>query len=167
MTNIFSKPPHFLYEHFIKRQREGVSFVVFFFFLISFISARLWVYAAAAGLIVDSLSSNIRGVHVHHFAYGILLSSVVGFLALVLPRHLFHLWKIKLAAFYGIGLGLTFDEFGMWLRLQDDYYLRHNYDAIIIIAIIFINIIYFNNLWKRLGLVVYKDFRRIFNWKLL
>ena len=148
---------NFLYEHFIKKQRDGVPFVVFLFFLISFSLARFWVYLANAGYVVDSLSSNVRGVHIHHFAYGILISSIIGFLALVLPRRFFHLWKLKLAAFYGIGLGLTFDEFGMWLRLQDDYYIRHGYDAVIIIAIIFINIIYFNNLWKRLGGTIYYD----------
>jgi hypothetical protein len=47
-----------------------------------------------------------------------------------------------------VGLGLTFDEFGMWLRLQDDYWSRLSYDAIIVISLFFINIVYFYSSWS-------------------
>lgn len=163
MKNIFSKPPHLIYEKFVKRQKEGLSFVIFLFFLITFIIARTWVYLSIQGVVISSLTRNVRGVHIHHFAWGILLTSIIGYLVFVLPREYFHLWKLKLAAFFGIGLGLTFDEFGMWLRLKDDFVIRHGYDAIITIAVIFINIIYFGNLWKKLGLLIYKDTKKLFS----
>lgn len=57
-----------------------------------------------------------------------------------------------IAAFYGIGLGLAYDEFGMWLMLKDNYWIRQSYDAIAIIAVILINIVYFNELWQKIFL---------------
>jgi hypothetical protein len=38
------------------------------------------------------------------------------------------------AVIYGIGLGLTFDEFGMWLHLNGDYWQRASFDAVIVLA---------------------------------
>ena len=98
----------------------------------------------------------IRGVHVHHLNFGIIILGITGFLALYDLRPWAHR---KLAVFYGIGLGLTFDEFALWLRLQDDYYARISYDAIIIIALILLNIIYFSDFWRRMGKVI----RRVFS----
>lgn len=141
----------FIHEKFVKRQKEGISFVIFAFFLLTFIVSRIWVYLSIRGLVPDSLTENIRGVHIHHFAYGFLVDCLVGFLALTLPTKYLSVWKVKLAAIFGIGLGWTFDEFGMWLRLKDEYVFRQSYDAIIIISIILINIVFFANFWKKLG----------------
>ena len=35
---------------------------------------------------------------------------------------------------YGIGLGLTFDEFGMWLHLGGSYWQRASWDAVVVVA---------------------------------
>jgi hypothetical protein len=40
----------------------------------------------------------------------------------------------KAAILYGIGLGLTFDEFGMWLHLGGGYWQRASLDAVLLIA---------------------------------
>lgn len=160
MTKTLFKPPVFLYEKFIKRQKEGIPFVVFFFFLLTFIFSRAWVYLAVKNIIPDSFTENIEGVHIHHFAYGIILNSLAGFFALTLPRNYFETWKIKLAILFGIGLGWTFDEFGMWLRLRDDYWIRQSYDAIIIISIFFINIVYFGRFWVKLFNKIRQEFSR-------
>jgi len=144
------KPPLYLYKKFIQKQKEGVSFVIFFFFFLTFILSRLWVYLAIKGLVPESFSQNIRGVHIHHFAYGIVVTIIVCYLALTLPHHYLEKWKLKLAVFFGIGLGWTFDEFGMWLRLEDEYWVRQSYDAIVILIIIFINIIYLGSFWLKL-----------------
>lgn len=138
--------------------------MVFFSFLVTFIIARTWVYLSILGVVPESFTENVRGVHIHHFTWGILLNSIIGYLILVLPRHLFQAWKLKLSALFGVGLALTFDEFGMWLRLKDVYFIRHSYDAVIIIAVLFINIIYFGTLWKELLSVIYKDIRKIDGW---
>jgi len=161
MKNILLQPPHFVYEKFVKKQKEGVSFIILLFFLITFIISRTWVYLSIVGILPSSLTRNIRGVHIHHFAWGILLNSLIGYLIFVLPSNYFHAWKTKLAALFGIGLALTFDEFGMWLRLKDNYTVRHGYDAIIIISLLFLNIIYFGRLWQRLLLLIVKDLKKI------
>ncbi len=157
VRGLFLKPPVFFYEKFIKRQKEGISFVIFSFFLLTFVVSRLWVYLAVKNIVPDSITENIEGVHIHHFAYGVVIVCLVGYFSLVLPARYFNLWKLKLAGLFGIGLGWTFDEFGMWLRLKDDYWLRQSYDAIIVLSVIFINIIYLANFWKR---TVSKIFRR-------
>jgi hypothetical protein len=59
--------------------------------------------------------------------------------------------RLRLAVFYGIALGLAYDEFAMWLELEDIYHSRTNYDAIITISLILLNIIYFTDFWKRWG----------------
>ena len=38
------------------------------------------------------------------------------------------------AIFYGIGLGLTFDEFGMWVHLGGSYWQNASVDAVMLIA---------------------------------
>ncbi len=150
MKQILLHPPRLFYEKFIAKQRKGVTFTVLLFFILAFILSRTYVYLAVKGIVPESLTQNIRGVHVHHFAWGILINTIVGYIALLLPREQFEEWKIKMSAMFGIGLGLTFDEFGMWLYLQDEYWVRQSYDAIIIIATFFINIVYLGKTWNRL-----------------
>lgn len=159
MTKLIFKPPIYLYEKFIKRQREGIPFIIFFFLLLTFAFSRLWVYLAIRGIVPESFSYNIRGVHIHHFAYGIAVTSIVCYLTLTLPRNYFEKLKLRLAAAFGIGLGWTFDEFAMWLRLEDEYWIRQSYDAIVILSVIFINLIYLGNFWKRLGRKIYWEIK--------
>jgi thiol:disulfide interchange protein len=52
------------------------------------------------------------GMHIHHYAYGIFILAVAGYLALIFVGDRARLW---IALLYGLGLGLTFDEFGMWI----------------------------------------------------
>ncbi len=55
----------------------------------------------------------IPGLHIHHYVYGIFILTAAGYLALVFKSHRATLW---IALLYGLGVGLTFDEFGMWLN---------------------------------------------------
>ena len=59
------------------------------------------------------------GLHIHHLFWGILLLMLVGLGALATraPR-----WHLRLALVYGVALGLTLDEFALWLRLADVYW---------------------------------------------
>ena len=44
-------------------------------------------------------------------------------------------WRLTFCSVvYAVGLGLTFDEFGMWLHLGGLYWQRASYDAVITIA---------------------------------
>jgi hypothetical protein len=59
------------------------------------------------------------GLHVHHLFWGILLLMVTGFAALANRAPI---WHLRIAVLYGVALGLTLDEFALWLRLADVYW---------------------------------------------
>jgi hypothetical protein len=54
----------------------------------------------------------VPGMHIHHYVYGIFILAVAGYLALVFGGDRARSW---ISLLYGLGLGLTFDEFGMWI----------------------------------------------------
>src|SRR2546430_4347797 len=74
---------------------------------------------------------HVRDPHVHHLNYGIFLLAGVGAYLLFSPGPA----APAAAVVYGIGLGLTFDEFGMWLHLNGDYWQRASFDAVIVLAV--------------------------------
>ncbi len=59
------------------------------------------------------------GLHIHHLFWGILLLMIVGMAALATraPK-----WHLRIAVVYGVALGLTLDEFALWLHLADVYW---------------------------------------------
>lgn len=115
---------------------------ILFSFLTTFLLARLMVYLVL-GHLLPNFFLEVRGVHIHHFTYGVILIAFVG-LYFILKRPAVEKADFKwLTLAYGVGLGLTFDEFGMWIRLQDDYWIRQSYDAIIIVTLILLNIRYY------------------------
>jgi hypothetical protein len=59
------------------------------------------------------------GLHIHHLFWGILLLMATGFGALATRAPT---WHLRIAVVFGIALGLTLDEFAMWLRLADVYW---------------------------------------------
>ena len=67
------------------------------------------------------------GLHIHHLFWGILLLMAVGFGALAsrAPR-----WHLRLAVLYGVALGLTLDEFALWLRLADVYWAPEGRESV-------------------------------------
>ena len=116
--------------------------VVIFYFLVTFILSRLMVYLVI-GRWLPNFFLTVRGVHIHHFTYGVFILVLVGlFLLLRRPNPESPHFKL-ICAIYGIGLGLTFDEFGMWVRLADEYWIRQSYDAIVIVLLILFNIAYY------------------------
>lgn len=76
------------------------------------------------------------GLHVHHLVFGIVLLLATGFaLALQPPSP----WLEILAAGFGIGAGLTLDEYALWLHLEDVYWAeegRRSVDAVVIAAVL-------------------------------
>lgn len=100
-------------------------------FLLTFMLARAMVFLIMARR-VPNLYLFLNSTHVHHLNYGIFLLAAVGaYLLLSAPRGN----AARRAAFaYGIALGLTFDEFGMWLHLGGSYWQRASIDAVVIVA---------------------------------
>ena len=100
-------------------------------FLLTFVAARLFVFVMGQGWL-PNVHMSWGETHVHHLTLGIVLLAVVGasLLLLGLGEH-----GLRLASsLYGVGLALTFDEFGMWLHLEDVYWQRASFDAIVVIA---------------------------------
>ncbi len=77
------------------------------------------------------------GLHIHHLVFGIVLMMAAGFLEFAIGPD--SPWLEILAAAFGIGVGLTLDEFALWLYLEDVYWAeegRRSVDAVILAAII-------------------------------
>jgi hypothetical protein len=105
--------------------------IVFFVFLLTFMLARILVFLIMSRRIPD-LYLHLGGSHIHHLNYGIFLLAGLGgyFLFGNLEGR-----ELRLASvIYGIGLALTFDEFGMWVRLGGSYWQRASVDAVGVVA---------------------------------
>jgi hypothetical protein len=109
-------------------QRAGV--VVLLGFLASFAFIRMSTRLMRSPRVPwwpGSIESS-SGVHVHHLVFGIGLMISSGFLAFaILPGSP---WMDILAALFGIGIGLTVDEFALWLYLEDVYWTREGRSSV-------------------------------------
>jgi hypothetical protein len=73
------------------------------------------------------------GTHVHHLVWGILLLLSMGYIGI--STDLESPWFEFVAIAFGIGMGLTMDEFALWLNLQDVYWTakgRQSIDAVVV-----------------------------------
>ena len=109
-----AKPLVFAYRELILNRRKQIPFWILVGFLPTFVISRLLVHN------YPDVFMQVYGVHVHHFTYGIFVLAIVGFISLVWNN----LSRTILAILYGVGLSLSFDEFGMWLRLSDNRFGR-------------------------------------------
>src|SRR5437764_4656198 len=67
------------------------------------------------------------GLHIHHLFWGILLLMATGFIALATRAEE---WHLRVAIIFGVALGLTLDEFALWLRLADVYWSPEGIESI-------------------------------------
>jgi hypothetical protein len=77
------------------------------------------------------------GLHIHHLVFGIVFMMVAGFVAFAVEPS--SPWFEVSAGLFGVGMGLTLDEFALWLHLEDVYWSeegRSSVDAVIFAAII-------------------------------
>jgi len=116
-----------------------------FGFIMTFVLARVCVL-----LIMSKAMPNLYffmgSTHVHHLNYGIfLLAAVCGYS--VFRRPAGRAAQIT-ALLYGVAMGLTFDEFGMWLHLGGSYWQRASVDAVIVLAALFAMIAFAPSLRK-------------------
>ncbi len=102
-----------------------------FGFILTFIASRTVVLLIMSQR-MPNLYFFLHGTHVHHLNYGIfLLAGTGGYLLLATPGER----ALRVAALvYGVGMALTFDEFGMWLHLGGSYWQRASIDAVIVVA---------------------------------
>jgi hypothetical protein len=123
--------PHPTAANHHPRQLARVSLVGF---ILTFIVARAFVFLIMAREI-PNFYFFLQGTHVHHLNYGIFLLAAAGGYAVF--RHPIGRAAELNALAYGIGMGLTFDEFGMWLHLGGSYWQRTSVDGVIIVAALF------------------------------
>jgi hypothetical protein len=100
-------------------------------FLLTFLAARIVVLLIMTRRVPD-LFLHVGGTHVHHLNYGIFLLAGVGTWAILATPG----WRAMKAALalWGVGLALTFDEFGMWVHLGGGYWQRASFDAVVVVA---------------------------------
>jgi len=124
-----AKEPHLHRETAHKLARFAL-----FSFLVTFILSRTFVFLIMSKM-MPNLYCFVQGTHVHHLNYGIfLLATVAGYS--VFRRPTGRAAEIT-ALLYGVAMGLTFDEFGMWLHLGGSYWQRASVDAVIVITALF------------------------------
>jgi Na+-translocating ferredoxin:NAD+ oxidoreductase RnfD subunit len=123
---------------------KEIPFLILISFLLTFIGSRI-----VTSLPFPNLYLKVGDIHVHHFSYGIIILSILCYFLLTQPRS--DKTRLRASLIYGFGLGLAFDEFAMWIQLENVYHDRTTYDAIIIIVLILLNGIYFDDFWKKWG----------------
>ncbi len=118
------------------RQRMFLASVSF---LLTFVGVRILVHRIAAheGMFQWVV---VRGMHIHHLVWGILILLLVGYGWLAdlgrshTPISIF--FGRLMAVSYGAGAALTLDEFALWLNLSPDAYWsrqgRLSIDAVIL-----------------------------------
>jgi hypothetical protein len=129
MTTSASILSAFWHDQLVEHERQGV-FLVLVGFLGSFgfirLSARVGRSPRApwwpGSVVMDS------GLHLHHLVWGICLMLVSGALGFALFDS--SPWFEVCAACFGIGAGLTIDEFALWIYLEDVYWAREGRSSI-------------------------------------
>ena len=122
-------------EHINRRETaHRLARRALFSFILTFVLSRLFVFLIMAKEI-PNFYFFLRGTHVHHLNYGIFLMSVVCGYS-VFRRPTGRAAEIT-ALLYGVAMGLTFDEFGMWLHLGGSYWQRASVDAVIVVTALF------------------------------
>jgi hypothetical protein len=122
-------------DHLVAHDRQGV-FLVLVGFVGSFAFIRMSTRMIRAE--VSWWPGNIEsesGLHVHHLVFGIVTMMVAGTMGFVAFGHS-PLTEIS-AFLFGIGAGLTIDEFALWVYLEDVYWAeegRSSIDATVIAA---------------------------------
>jgi len=126
-------------QHFLDDRGQRAGFILLGAFLASFLFIR-----TSARLIRNpkitwwpgSVTTK-GGLHLHHLVWGIVLILVSGFLNFVLRPG--SPGVEILAAMFGIGAGLTLDEFALWIHLEDVYWSqegRVSIDAVVVATLL-------------------------------
>jgi hypothetical protein len=122
------------YEQRIQLPGKELHFIVLISFLLSWGFIRTSAHMIRAQ--VSWWPGNVEtkgGTHIHHLVWGILLLLVAGYMGIALNPD--SPWDKVVAVLFGIGMGLTLDEFALWLNLEDVYWApkgRESIDAVVL-----------------------------------
>jgi hypothetical protein len=123
-------------HHLVDHDRQGV-FLVLVGFVGSFAFIRMSTRLMRSPKVPWWPGSVVSesGVHVHHLVFGIITMMAAGTLGFAALGH--SPYVEICALFFGIGAGLTIDEFALWVYLEDVYWAeegRSSIDATVIAA---------------------------------
>jgi hypothetical protein len=122
------------YDHHIQAPGKELHFLVLIAFVLSFGFIRTSAHMIRAQ--VSWWPGNVEtksGTHVHHLVWGILLLLSMGYIGIATDAGT--PWLELVAVAFGIGMGLTMDEFALWLNLEDVYWQekgRQSIDAVVV-----------------------------------
>jgi hypothetical protein len=124
---------------FLDKPGQRAGFVALAAFLASFLFIRTSARLMRSPRVTwwpGSVSTS-GGVHLHHLVWGIVLLLLTGFLGFAINP--VSPWNEVLAAMFGVGAGLTLDEFALWVYLRDVYWAeegRASFDAVVVAAVL-------------------------------
>ncbi len=124
-----------LYDRAIVDTGRQPEFLFFVAFLATFGFIRTSAHLIRAQVRWWPGNVEVGGTHVHHLVWGILLLLVTGYVGVAIAPA--SPWKEIVAVLFGVGTGLTLDEFALWLDLEDVYWTEHgrrSVDAVIVAA---------------------------------
>jgi hypothetical protein len=126
-------------QHFLDDRGQRSGFVLLGAFLLAFLFIRTSARLIRSPKITwwpGSVKTK-SGLHLHHLVWGICLMMSSGFLNFALAPS--SPWSEVLAAAFGIGAGLTLDEFALWVHLEDVYWTqqgRISLDAVVVATLL-------------------------------
>jgi hypothetical protein len=123
-------------EHILANNRQGV-FLVLVGFILSFAFIRMSTRLMRSPKVPWWPGSVVSdsGVHLHHLVFGIVTMMIAGTLGFA--AHGESPWAEICGFLFGVGAGLTIDEFALWVYLDDVYWAeegRSSIDATVIAA---------------------------------
>jgi hypothetical protein len=121
------------YQDAIVDTGRETQFLFFVAFLLSFGFIRTSAHMIRAQVSWWPGNVQVGGTHIHHLVWGIILLLVCGYVGVAI--HPGDPWRDIVAVGFGIGTGLTLDEFALWLNLKDVYWSeqgRRSIDAVIV-----------------------------------
>ncbi len=125
---------HHYQLHFGREERRERLFLASLAFLVTMLALRgiTWSIHNHIGPFHDVHGKS--GFHLHHMVWGILLLLVLGYLWLMQigtgMNGASQRASVLMAVLYGLASALTLDEFALWLRFQDVYWLPQGRESI-------------------------------------